>query len=67
MEVLKELLKSKKFIAMLVGVLTVLLGKVGLDLDEETLTKIVGLVAAYVLGQGIADHGKEQKKIGLPK
>jgi hypothetical protein len=55
----KALLSSKKFIAALLAALVWLGGKVGLHVDTETLAGIVGPIVAYVLGQGIADHGKE--------
>lgn len=53
------LFKSKKFVGMIVGMIVALAAKVGLEVDDETVTKLVMLAASYVLGQGIADHGKE--------
>lgn len=61
MSVLKGLLASKKALAMIVGVLMGLFGK-KLGIDEDALTKIVGSIMAYIVGQGIADHGKEAVK-----
>lgn len=55
----KALLSSKKFVAAMIAALVWLGGKVGLHVDTETLAGIVGPIVAYVLGQGIADHGKE--------
>lgn len=51
-----EKLKSRK---LWVTVITAALVTIGtsLGLDEGTVTKIVGLSASYVLGQGIADAG----------
>jgi len=64
MEVIKELFKSKKFVASLVGVIVVVVDKtVGLQLPEDTVTQVVALLAAYVVGQGLADHGKEKAKV----
>ena len=67
----KALLSSKKFIAALIAALVWLGGKVGLHVDSETMAGIVGPIVAYVLGQGIADHGKEAAQItadaGAPK
>ncbi len=60
---LKALLSSKKFVAALIGALVWLGGKVGLNVDTETMAGIVGPIAAYVLGQGIADSGKEAAQI----
>lgn len=60
---LKTLLKSKKFLVSLSGVLFVLLNQVaGLNIPETTLAEVVGLMAAYVIGQGFADKGKEAIK-----
>lgn len=59
LQTLKALLQSKKFIAAQIGALVWLGGKVGLSVDTETMAGIVGPIVAYVLGQGIADHGKE--------
>lgn len=62
MEVLKELFRSKKFLASLTGIILIVTNKIGFDLDQETVTLIVGLIAAYVVGQGVADLGKEKLK-----
>lgn len=58
LDTLKALLSSKKFVAALIAALVWVAGKVGLDVDTETMAGIVGPVVAYVLGQGIADIGK---------
>ena len=60
-----EVLKSKKFQAFLLGLVSVVCSKL-LGLGEEETKMIVGLVAAYVLGQGIADNGKEAAKVAPP-
>jgi len=54
MKVIKDMLQSKKFIAMLVGLAAMLLQQ-ALGLDAETATKIAGLIGAYILGQGYSD------------
>ncbi len=60
---LKVLLSSKKFLVSLSGVLFVLLNQIsGLNIPEATVIQVVGLLAAYVVGQGIADKGKEAVK-----
>lgn len=60
------LLSSKKFLALLVTLL-VLVATRKLGLDEATATElareIVALAAAYMVGQGVADHGKEAAKV----
>jgi len=61
--VVKEFLTSKKFIAAVAGVLITLLAKLHFDIPESTVQEIVGLVIAYLLAQGWADHGKEAAKI----
>jgi hypothetical protein len=68
---LAELLDSKKFMASLAGmiaaVLVTVLGHFHLALDPAAAdvlsSKIIALVGTYVVGQGIADHGKERAKI----
>ncbi len=62
-ETLAELLKSKKFVALVVGVLSVISVKMGLDLDEGSIEKIVALIGTYLVSQVIADHGKEAEKV----
>jgi hypothetical protein len=64
MNVWLEMLNSKKFRASVIGVIVaVLIGVVPpLEPLQEHLTEILGVIAAYVLGQGLADFGKEQTK-----
>ena len=74
MDLVKELLRSKKFIALLVGVFAtaathILVNHIGMDpaeakvLATEISTKVSGLVGAYIVSQGIADFGKEKAKV----
>lgn len=60
---LLQLLSSKKGIAFIVGLLLVILNSLGVMIPEENLTELVGLIIAYILGQGVADAGKEATKI----
>ena len=60
---IKEMLKSKKFIASVAGVIVAATAKIGLDLDTEAVAAIVAPFVAYILGQGWADAGKEVAKI----
>jgi len=61
MELIKSLFGSKKFIAMISGIIFTLIGKIGFDIPEETITQIVSLVAAYLVAQGASDLGKGAK------
>lgn len=61
--VLKNLVSSKKFMIMAATILMALASKLGLNIDPEMLTQIIAVVSAYLVGQGIADHGKEAAKI----
>ncbi len=72
MNVIKQLLGSKKAIA---GVATVIVNLVVGFMPEGTLdtaakqgliTAITSIAAAYLIGQGVADHGKEAKKLDAP-
>lgn len=67
MDFLKSVLTSKKAIAALAAIAAVLLvpvlAKVGLVLSEDQIEHFVAVVAAYLVGQGIADHGKEKAKV----
>jgi len=60
---LKDLIASKKFIVMLVTIAVAVASKLGLNLDPDMLTQIIALAGAFIVGQGIADHGKEAAKI----
>ena len=59
----KDILKSKKALAMAVSVLVWIGGKAGWNLDNETLLGAVTPLWVFILGQGIADHGKEAAKV----
>ena len=52
-------LKSRKlWITILATALMVLAKKAGIDLEQEMLLAIAGMVIAYVTGQAIVDRGK---------
>ncbi len=55
------LFQSKKFWMAIVGVVSVVLSHF-LGIDEATTTKVAGVFVAYLLGQGMADFGKESKR-----
>ena len=62
MKTLKNKLSSRKFWAALVGFFVAVGTAIGFpDIDEESVTLIVSgcaALAAYVIGEGIADAGK---------
>jgi hypothetical protein len=59
---MKDLLTSKKFVAAVTAALVAFLSNLyGIEPDQALL--IVGPLVAYVLGQGLADLGKERAKI----
>jgi uncharacterized protein involved in cysteine biosynthesis len=58
-----DILKSKKFQALLVGLIVVIVQQYIPGLDETKALEVVGLISAYILGQGFADWGKEKAKI----
>lgn len=57
-----DALESKKFLAFLVTIIVVggnkCIGHWGYELDASQVALLVGTGAVYILGQGIADHGK---------
>lgn len=59
----QQLFGSKKFLASLAGVIFVAVQELGWNLSEQTVMMVLGLVASYVVGQGIADAGKEAAKV----
>ena len=63
MKVIKELFGSKKFLALLAGLVAVLLKAFGVPIGEEALLPVLGLIATYIVGQGVADNGKEAAKV----
>lgn len=51
-----ERLKSRKFwITVVTGLVVTLNDALGIGLDEDTITQVVTVVAAYVVGQGVVD------------
>ena len=56
LDALKSAFASKKFLATTIGAIIVALGS-AFGVSETESTKIAGMITAYVLGQGLADHG----------
>ena len=62
-----DILQSKKFQASLVGLLVVIVGKAGYNLDEQALLTILSPILTYIGGQAVADIGKEKAKAEAAK
>lgn len=56
-----EIFKSKKFIMAMFGVVAVVLNSYVPVISEEMVMSVAALVSSYVVGQGLADLGKEAK------
>lgn len=59
----KSLFQSKKWVTAVAGIVSCAIARIGFDVDPAELTHPVALMMSYVVGQGIADHGKEREKI----
>ena len=61
-----RLFRSRKFMAALSGVVAVIvtggLSSLGVDVGEHTVNQILSMLGAYIVGQGLADLGKESHK-----
>jgi hypothetical protein len=58
----KGLFESKKFLAALTAFVAVIVSHFSGLSDGTIITAISGFMA-YIIGQGIADHGKEKEKV----
>lgn len=68
MKALKDAFSSRKFVLTLSGIVFIILNRaLGLHVEEEAVTKIVGLIAAYCVGQGFVDgmqaHGSDAQEM----
>lgn len=63
-----EMLQSKKFLAMVAGMIFTLLSKVGVDISAESQEQVLNLVMVYIGAQGVADagHGFARSKNAQP-
>ena len=57
---IKTMFGSKKFLASLCGVVVAVAAEAGLNISTEALVAVMSPIVAYILGQGVADHGKER-------
>jgi len=65
---MKDLLKSKKFwVSLLTTALVAITVLSGVDIDVEQIVAMISPMIAYLIGQGIADQGKEAEKIKQDK
>lgn len=62
LDAVKRMVASKKAVAMAAGVIVGLAAKWGLALPTDAVAAILSPVVAFILGQGMADFGKEAKK-----
>lgn len=60
---LGQLLTSKKAIAAATGVIIAAAARIGLDLPADAVNQILAPIVAYIVGQGIADFGKEKNLV----
>lgn len=63
---LKRLFQSKKFVATIIGIigiplLSLLNRKLGLEMNNDEILSLIGLMAAYVVGQSLADGWTDGK------
>lgn len=63
-KLLREIFTSKKALAALAALLTLALDRAGVNLDPPTVDRVLAILGAYVVGQGLADIGKEARKKG---
>jgi len=62
-----DLIKSKKAIVAICTAIVAFGSKIGWDVSTEELMPIITPLMAYIVGQGIADHGKEKAKMEVPQ
>lgn len=62
MQYITQFTKSKKFAALIFGMLLIMLADY-IGASTEAIISMTGLLSAFEVGQGIADHGKEKAKM----
>jgi hypothetical protein len=62
-DAIRELLKSKKFLVALAGMIAAALARAGWDISNETILAILTPLISFVIGQGISDFGKSAASI----
>jgi len=61
--ILGQILSSKKALALITGAIVWALSQAGIGASEAQVLPLLGFIASYILGQGIADLGKEEAKV----
>lgn len=61
--VLAQIFTSKKALYTIAGIIVYLLALKGVVLDQDAVVPVLALIGVLVFGQGLADLGKEGKKI----
>lgn len=57
-------LKSKKLVIGVVAALAIVINDaLGKPVSDDAMMKAIGILGVYILGQGIADTGKERAKV----
>jgi hypothetical protein len=54
---------SKKFVALVAGTIVVFLAKYKIEADPIVIGGLITMVTGYLIGQGVADNGKEAAKV----
>jgi hypothetical protein len=57
-DAIKALLSQKKFIAALIAGAAWAAGRIGWNIDPAQMTAAITPLLAYIIAQGVADHGK---------
>jgi hypothetical protein len=60
--ILADILGSKKALALIAGAIVWALAQADIVATPEAILPLLGIISVYVLGQGIADNGKEAVK-----
>lgn len=68
MDVIRSLLGSKKAVTAIAAILFTIANSLGITaVSEESLTMILGICGTFIMGQGLADLGKEKAKVESSK
>ena len=64
MKLLKSLFGSKKFVTAIGSAIAVVILKMGgPESVQELIPYLLGIAGTYILGQSLADHGKEKARV----